>query len=67
LGDLAYVAKEQAGTTARPPFGDWYKAIPDPAMTQAVVDRRVHHSTIFERDVESYGRRIAMERSQGPG
>jgi hypothetical protein len=39
-----------------------------PAMTLAAVDRLVHHSTIFELNVESYRRRMALERKQqGPG
>jgi DNA replication protein DnaC len=54
--------------TANQPFGDWNKVFPDPAMTLAAVDRLVHHSTIFEMNVESYRRRTAMQRKQqGPG
>jgi hypothetical protein len=30
---------------------------PDQAMTLAAIDRLVHHSTIFEMNVESYRRR----------
>jgi hypothetical protein len=33
-------------------------------MTLAAVDRLVHHSTIFEMNVDSYRRRAAMERKQ---
>jgi hypothetical protein len=40
---------------------------PDQAMTVAVVDRLVHHATIFEMNVESYRRRAALERKRGPG
>ena len=36
-------------------------------MTVAVVDRLVHHATIFEMNVESYRRRVALERNRGPG
>jgi hypothetical protein len=36
----------------------------DPATTLAAVDRLVHHSTIFEMNVESYRRRNAIERKQ---
>jgi len=37
-------------------------------MTLAAVDRLVHHSTIFEMNVDSYRRRAALERKQqGPG
>jgi DNA replication protein DnaC len=47
--------------TANQPFGEWNRVFPDPAMTLAAVDRLVHHSTIFEMNVESYRRRSAME------
>lgn len=50
--------------TANQPFGDWGKIFPDPAMTLAAVDRLVHHATIFEMNVESYRRRVAIERKQ---
>ena len=40
---------------------------PDQAMTVAVVDRLVHHATIFEMNVESYRRRAALERKRGRG
>jgi hypothetical protein len=30
---------------------------PDPSMTLAAIDPLVHHSSIFELNVESYGRR----------
>jgi DNA replication protein DnaC len=53
--------------TANQPFGEWGKIFPDPAMTVAVVDRLVHHATIFEMNVESYRRRTALERKRGPG
>jgi DNA replication protein DnaC len=54
--------------TANQPFGEWGKIFPDPAMTLAAVDRIVHHSTIFEMNVESYRRRAAITRkSAGPG
>ena len=52
--------------TANHPFGDWNKVFPDPAMTLAAVDRLVHHATIFEMNVESYRRRVALERKRGP-
>jgi hypothetical protein len=32
-------------------------------MTLAAVDRLVHHSTIFEMNVESYRRRVAATRA----
>jgi DNA replication protein DnaC len=50
--------------TANQPFGEWGKVFPDPAMTLAAVDRLVHHSTIFEMNVESYRRRTAIARKQ---
>ena len=42
--------------TANHPFGEWTSVFPDAAMTLAAVDRLVHHSTIFEMNVESYRR-----------
>src|SRR5271168_934504 len=51
--------------TANQPFGEWGKIFPDPAMTLAVVDRLVHHATIFEMNIESYRRRTALERKRG--
>jgi len=53
--------------TANQPFGEWGKIFPDPAMTLAAVDRLVHHATIFEMNVESYRRRVALDRKRGPG
>ena len=50
--------------TANQPFGEWGKIFPDPAMTLAAVDRLVHHATIFEMNVESYRRRVALDRKQ---
>ena len=50
--------------TANQPFGEWGKVFPDPAMTLAAVDRLVYHATIFEKSVESYRRRAAIERKQ---
>jgi DNA replication protein DnaC len=53
--------------TANQPFGECGKIFPDQAMTLAVIDRLVHHATIFEMNVESYRRRAALERKRGPG
>jgi DNA replication protein DnaC len=53
--------------TANQPFGQWGKIFPDQAMTLAVVDRLVHHATIFEMNVESYRRRTALDRKRGSG
>src|SRR6478672_4377829 len=52
--------------TANQPFGEWGKVFPDQAMTLAAIDRLVHHSTIFEMNVESYRRRAALDRKRGP-
>jgi DNA replication protein DnaC len=48
--------------TANQPFADWTKVFPDHAMMIAAIDRLVHHSIIFEMNVESYRRRGALER-----
>lgn len=53
--------------TANQPFGEWGKIFPDQAMTLAAVDRLVHHATIFEMNVDSYRRKAAIKKSQGPG
>lgn len=53
--------------TANQPFGEWNKIFPDPAMTLAAVDRLVHHSTIFELNVDSYRRRTAVAAKRGRG
>jgi hypothetical protein len=53
--------------TANQPFGEWGRIFPDQVMTLAAVDRLVHHTTIFEMNVESYRRRAAVERKRGPG
>lgn len=45
--------------TANAPFSGWSDVFPDPAMTVAAIDRLVHHSTIFELNVESYRSRSA--------
>jgi len=43
------------------------RIFPDQAMMLAPVDRFIHHSTIFEMNVESYRRRAAIKRKRGPG
>jgi DNA replication protein DnaC len=48
--------------TANQPFGAWGNVFPDPAMTVAAIDRLVHHSIVFEMNVESYRRRAALDR-----
>ncbi|MFM0085296.1 ATP-binding protein, partial [Paraburkholderia sediminicola] len=47
--------------TANQAFSGWTDVFPDPAMTVAAIDRLVHHSTIFELNVESYRRRNASD------
>ena len=49
------------------PIQRCYVVFDDQAMTVAVVDRLVHHATIFEMNVESYRRRAALERKRGRG
>ena len=46
--------------TANQPFSGWDNVFPDPGMTVAAIDRLVHHSTIFELNVESYRRKKAI-------
>ena len=53
--------------TANQPFGEWGRIFPDQAMTLAAVDRLVHHATIIEMNVESYRRKVALDRKRGPG
>jgi len=48
--------------TANQPFSGWSDVFPDPGMTVAAIDRLVHHSTIFELNVESYRRRKASDK-----
>lgn len=51
--------RKSLALTANQPFSGWDQVFPEPAMTLAAVDRLVHHSTIFELNVESYRRRTA--------
>lgn len=51
--------RKSLALTANQPFSGWDQVFPDTAMTLAAVDRLVHHSTIFELNVESYRRRVA--------
>jgi len=41
-------------------FNDWDQIFPDQATTIAAIDRLVHHSTIFELNIDSYRRREAL-------
>ena len=54
--------RKSIAITANQSFGDWNKVFPDHAMMIAAVDRLVHHSIIFEMNVESYRRRGALDR-----
>ncbi|MGY4167722.1 DNA replication protein DnaC [Bradyrhizobium sp. USDA 4529] len=51
--------------TANQPFGEWGRIFPDQAMTLAAIDRLVHHATILEMNVESYRRKVALDRKRG--
>ena len=51
--------------TANQSFADWNRIFPDHAMMIAAIDRLVHHSIIFEMNVESYRRRGALDRKNG--
>jgi DNA replication protein DnaC len=51
--------RKSLALTANQPFSGWDQVFPEAAMTLAAVDRLVHHSTIFELNVESYRRRSA--------
>src|ERR1700753_2092918 len=53
--------------TANQPFSEWGRIFPDQAMTLAAIDRLVHHATILEMNVESYRRKVALDRRHGPG
>ena len=50
------------GIRTNQPFSAWDQVFPEAAMTVTAVDRLVHHSTIFELNVESYRRKAAAER-----
>jgi len=52
--------RKSLALTANQPFSGWDQVFPEVAMTLAAVDRLVHHSTIFELNVESYRRRAAV-------
>lgn len=53
--------RKSLAITANTPFSEWGNVFVEQAMTLAAVDRLVHHSTIFEMNVESYRRRSAQE------
>lgn len=50
--------------TANQPFSGWDNVFSEPGMTVAAIDRLVHHSTIFELNVESYRRKKATSDKQ---
>jgi len=47
--------------TSNQPFKNWDKIFDDQAMSVAAVDRLVHHSKIFEMNVESYRKKEALK------
>ena len=51
--------RKSIAITANQAFSAWDQVFPDASMTLAAVDRLVHHSTIFEMNVDSYRRRSA--------
>jgi len=53
--------------TANQPFGERGSIFPEQPMTLAAIDRLVHRATLFERNVESYRRRAAVETKRGRG
>ena len=58
--------RKSLAITANQPFSGWDQVFPEVAMTLAAVDRLVHHSTIFELNVESYRRRAATSGQARP-
>jgi DNA replication protein DnaC len=57
--------RKSIAITANQPFSAWDQVFPEAAMTVAAVDRLVHHSTIFELNVESYRRKDAEAKTAG--
>ena len=57
--------RKSIAITANQPFSAWDQVFPEAAMTVAAVDRLVHHSTIFELNVESYRRKAAEGKAAG--
>ena len=57
--------RKSIAITANQPFSAWDQVFPEAAMTVAAVDRLVHHSTIFEMNVESYRRKTAEGKAAG--
>jgi len=51
--------RKSLALTANQPFSGRDQVFPETEMTLAAVDRLVHHSTLFELNVESYRRRAA--------
>lgn len=57
--------RKSIAITANQPFSAWDQVFPEAAMTVAAVDRLIHHSTIFELNVESYRRKAAEGKAAG--
>lgn len=53
--------RKSMAITANQPFSGWEHVFAEPGMTLAAVDRLVHHSNIFELNVESFRRRFAQQ------
>ena len=53
--------RKSIAITANQPFSGWDHVFAETAMTLAAVDRLVHHSNIFELNVESFRRRSAQQ------
>ncbi len=60
----AHYERRSILVTAKQPFGEWGEVFPDPAMMLVAADRL---ATIFEMNVESYRRHVALEGKRGPG
>lgn len=63
---LPTVKRLWAGLAEQSNKEGWPQVFPEAAMTLAAVDRLVHHSTIFELNVESCRRRSAETGSANP-
>ena len=48
-------------------FSEWDRIFKNPMATAAAIDRLVHHATILEMNVQSYRRKVAVDRKRGPG
>ena len=51
--------------TSNLPFSKWEQIFKDPMTTAAAIDRLVHHSVIFELNIDSYRMEQAKKKKQG--